>query len=294
MRISDIQRRFDLRREGYQWAGTCPACGYRGTLKIVERDGRLLWWCASCDDRAALTRAILGERGRQASPRPRRPALPPGNAVAPAENKFRLIARLWAEGRPIAGTAAAAYLAHRGLAGLDSPSLRFLADHPHAPSGTRWPVLLAAVTCPRTGALRAVHRTFLRPDGGGKAPVEPAKMTAGLVAGGAIRLAEPRGGQPLVIGEGLETAASAGRILGLPAWAAVSAGNLTKIGLPEGVRDVVIAADADPAGQRAAEASARRWAAEGRRVEILTPCGEGQDFNDVLVSRLGQGVGHAG
>ena len=52
--------------------------------------------------------------------------------------------------------------------------------------------------------------------------------------------------QPLVIGEGIESSASAGRLMGLPAWAAVSAGNLAKgLVLPSEARRVVIAADPD-------------------------------------------------
>ena len=33
---------------------------------------------------------------------------------------------------------------------------------------------------------------------------------------------------PLVIGEGIETAASAGRLMGFSAWAAIAAGNMAK------------------------------------------------------------------
>jgi putative DNA primase/helicase len=50
--------------------------------------------------------------------------------------------------------------------------------------------------------------------------------------------------KPLVIGEGIETAASAGLLMGTPAWAAISAGNMAKgLVLPPEVRRVVIAAD---------------------------------------------------
>jgi putative DNA primase/helicase len=187
--------------------------------------------------------------------------------------------------RPIEGTPAARYLTARGLAGFTSPALRFLPDHRHTPSDACWPVLLAACTCPMTGALRAVHRTFLRPDGNGKAPVEPAKMTLGPIGGAVIRLAEPMDSTPLVIGEGVESSASAGLLMGVPAWAAIAAGNLSRILLPETVEAVVIAADADLTGQREAEAAARRWQAEGRRVQIATPDTPGADFNDLLRQR---------
>jgi putative DNA primase/helicase len=173
------------------------------------------------------------------------------------------------------------------LSGFTSPALRFQPHHRHAPTGTSWPALMAAATNPTTGELRAVHRTYLARDGSAKAPVEPAKMTLGPIAGAAIRLADPEPGKPLVIAEGIETAASAGLILGAPAWAAIAAGNLPRIELPPAVVEVIIAADADPVGQREAERAARRWQAEGRRVSIATPDAPGQDFNDLLMRRTG-------
>jgi hypothetical protein len=50
----------------------------------------------------------------------------------------------------------------------------------------------------------AVHRTYLRADGAGKADVTQAKMMLGRCAGGAVRLSDGPG--PLVVAEGIETA----------------------------------------------------------------------------------------
>jgi hypothetical protein len=52
----------------------------------------------------------------------------------------------------------------------------------------------------------AVHRTYLLPDGSGKAAIDPDKMMLGAVAGGAVRLTDGPGG--LVVAEGIETALS--------------------------------------------------------------------------------------
>ena len=132
-----------------------------------------------------------------------------------------------------------------------------------------------------TGAPIAVHRTFLTLSGC-KADVEPIKASLGPIFGGAIRL-DPVA-ETIVVGEGLETSASAGRLLDLPAWAAIAAGNLAqKMQLPPEVRSVVIAADGDGPGKRAAQMAAARWRAEGRRVRIATPDVAGADFNDILV-----------
>jgi hypothetical protein len=179
-----------------------------------------------------------------------------------------------------------------GAAHLDGAALRYLPGELHRPSDTTWPVLLAAVTDPTSGVLLAVHRTFLARDGSGKAPVDPAKMTLGPIAGGVIRLGEPEAAKPLVIAEGIESAASAGVILGAPAWAAIAAGNLHKIALPVAVKAVVIAADPDATGQREADRAALRWQAEGRHVRIVTPDGGG-DFNNALQRQRARGADHA-
>jgi hypothetical protein len=74
-------------------------------------------------------------------------------------------------------------------------------------------------------------------------------------------------------------------LVGLPAWAAISAGNLAKgLVLPPEVHTVIVAADPDPEGERAAVSAALRWRVEGRTVRIARPTGTG-DFNDVLRER---------
>jgi phage/plasmid primase-like uncharacterized protein len=194
---------------------------------------------------------------------------------------------------PLPGTLAEAYLAARGLPGLTSPALRHHPACPH-PSGTKLPAMVALVVSAITGAAQAIHRTYLRRDGTGKAAVEPQKATLGPVAGGVVMLDAPRAGAPLVIGEGIETAASAGRLIGAPAWSAVSAGNLAGLDLPPGIARVIIAADPDGPGQRAAWQAAGRWRAEGRQVRVATPDDPDDDFNDLLRRRVARERGHAG
>ncbi len=133
----------------------------------------------------------------------------------------------------------------------------------------------------------AVHRTYLARDGS-KADADPVKASLGPVWGGAIRLAPVA--VELVIGEGVETAASAGLLLGLPAWAAISAGNMaTGLVLPLDVRSVVIAADPDGPGLDTARTACTRWTAEGRRVRLATPDKAGRDFNELLQTRIASG-----
>jgi phage/plasmid primase-like uncharacterized protein len=138
------------------------------------------------------------------------------------------------------------------------------------------------------GNLVAVHRTYLREDGAAKAPIDPTKMSLGALTGGpAIRLNEAA--PEIVIAEGIETALAAGVLTALPAWAAISAGNMHHVmTLPDIVRAVTISVDPDPAGESAARAAATRWRADGKAVRFLTFPG-GRDAADILKDRPNAG-----
>ncbi len=198
--------------------------------------------------------------------------------------KSEAAARMWDGSIPSSGTPTALYLEWRSLrllAGCEN--LRHRGDCRH-PEGGRHAAMVARVQA-ADGAMLAVHRTYVRHDGG-KAAVDPPKASLGPVWSGAVRLSPVA--DHVVIGEGIESAASAGILLGMPAWAAISANNLAAgLVLPDQVRAVTIAADHDlnGVGQRAARDAAARWRATGRTVRVVVPDVPGQDFNDVLRER---------
>jgi putative DNA primase/helicase len=281
MPAKEIAERFGLKRLRRSWRGRCPVCQYQGTFSVREGNGgRTLIFCASCQDQAALADAVARATGQEHQ-RERREV---GNAQAFRQRKKDAALRLWHASEPAAGTLAAIYLAARGLANLAaSPALRFRARCPH-PENVWLPAMIALVTDVH-GMPLAIHRTFLKSDGTGKADVEPQRAGLGPIWGGAVRLFDHDSSRPLVIGEGIETAASAGALLGFPAWAAISAGNMAKgLVLPPEARSVVIAADPDAAGRRAARDAWIRWRGEGREVRVALPDGAG-DFNDLLRNR---------
>jgi putative DNA primase/helicase len=72
----------------------------------------------------------------------------------------------------------------------------------------------------------------------------------------------------------------------LPGWAALSAPGIKSLGLPERVRDLVIAVDNDEngTGQEAALFACEKRTGEGRSVRLLLSPNAGEDFNDVLMS----------
>ena len=199
----------------------------------------------------------------------------------------RLALSLWHESEPAGGTVVEKYLASRGLTGPIPATLRFLPRCLHKPSGIHHPAMIAAVTCWPSRKIVAVHRTFLHPEGEGKATVKPPRMALGSITGAAIRLA--RAGEHLAVAEGIETALTVQQEIRTSTWAALSAGGIRSLILPELplANHVVIAVDPDSTGLSAAYTAAERWSSEGRRVSIAKPPA-GLDFNDLLKSEASQ------
>ena len=187
---------------------------------------------------------------------------------------------MWAECRPAQDTIVEVYLRSRGITIPVPDSLRF---HPKLkyPEGGSWPAMVALVQRGPDGAPIAIHRTFLKPDGSGKAPVQKQKMMLGPCQGGAVRLADA--GDWLGVGEGIETCLSVLQEVGKPVWAALSTSGLKALDLPPVVREVCLLADNDEAGEQAAIFAGRRWQAAGISARLAKPTPEFSDYNDMLL-----------
>jgi len=214
-----------------------------------------------------------------------------GRPRSPDAETHAFVVSFWRHGVPTRGTPAETYFKQRGLPWLiDCKDLRYYDRCPHPAKdasgnrlGLRFPAVVALLRDPRDNIGGALRIFFTIPKG---SEIER-RATLGHVAGNAAHL-HPAAHE-LVVAEGLETAASAAFLLGMPAWAAAGAGNLAwSMRLPALPRAfaVVIATDADPAGRKASRLAARRWRAEGRTVRLARPDTTGADFNDVLVARL--------
>lgn len=264
---------------GGQFIACCPAHDDRHpSLSFTISGTRLLLYCfAGCsygEIVAALERRnlwpVVVDEGEQL-PRPDQLGLPPS------------LIEFDAQLRPPEKTAVERYLAHRGI---DVRALNDIGYHPkafHAPTGFSWPAMVAAVRDVE-GRLKSLHRTFLSyTDPPTKAPVDPVRMLWAETSsrGCAVRLAPAA--RELLIGEGIETTASAMIALGLPSWSAISLAGLKTIELPDLVQDVVIAADNDAPGITAAIAAAQRLRRLGRTVRVEKPA-HVKDFNDLLRS----------
>ena len=196
----------------------------------------------------------------------------------------RAARRLFAMGRPIAGTLAETYLKRRGIT-VDT-TLTALRFHAHcyyradrAAQETR-PALLAAIT-DLNGRITGVHRTWLDASGEDKAPVASPRRALGALLGHGVRFG--KSGSVLVAGEGLETVLSLKTAMpALPMLAALSAAHLGALILPPGLQRLYVARDRDGAGRWAFERLAER--APDAHVAVLPLDPVGGDFNDDLVA----------
>lgn len=237
-----------------------------------------------------------------------RPA-PGGDEARPSalgeevDSRAKQAKALWLGCEPRLGWEAATYLRSRGIdLGRLNRQPAALRYHPrlwHPPSHDHWPSIVAAIS--RGSELVACHRTWLRRDGAGKAPVENPKMTRGGYLGGCIPLWRGASKKPLkdaiegetvLISEGIEDGLTAA--IAAPEYrvlCAVSLMNLGAMELPAAIKHVVILGQndpwwSDPAGRehgaaRGLDRAVRRFQSQGRTVR-LARTETGKDINDLV------------
>ncbi|WP_088306612.1 DUF7146 domain-containing protein [Novosphingobium sp. B 225] len=208
----------------------------------------------------------------------------PVSPVAREEVVDRNALRLWREASILAGSPAERYLFGRGIT-VASSDLRF---HPRMPLGPMGAVrfLPALVSAVRNDAgVLALHRTFLDSDSDRLAAFEQPKRALGSLGTGAVRLAWPRGGR-LGLAEGVETALSAMQLFGIPCWATLGNERFGLVTIPESVRELNLFVDNDAGGRLAEERAREAYACEKRRIVSRPPERLGDDWNDVLLSRI--------
>lgn len=218
---------------------------------------------------------------------------------------------LWLSAAPLVGSVAETYL--RVARGLDLQALpkgprggarvpgvlRCLPSHRHQETYKDLPCMIAgcvdyALEEPR---IRAVHRTWLKPDGSGKADVEPQRKVwpsfAGLVIPiwkGANNLSIGETNklgirETLVLTEGIEDGLTAA--LADPShrvWAMISLGNMANVPIPECIDGIIVHRQNDWHARQAVEQFERGKAAleaTGRPVVEVAATG-GKDLNDTL------------
>ena len=265
----------------------CPAHADRHpSLSVRIGDRALIFKCFAGCSSAAVARAIarIDPHALDRAPKPS-----VGAAIEGRARRRQYACNVWATAVPLGGSIASSYLRARGIH-LRAPNLRFNPHTPlrHGEGLTRRPALIAAVT--DRGALVAIHRTFLDPACPRLARdlSQPRRML-GRPGGGAVALAPAT--DCLGLAEGIETALSAMILFGVPVWAALGTERLSQVVVPDSVQHLLLFADNDPGGSRAAARAAQAHARAGRVVETCSPPLAFNDWNDVLqAGGKGEGI----
>lgn len=274
----------------------CPICQSEGRrdqrgLSVKDSGGRTLLTChkAGCSASDIFTelraRKIVQGQGIHLQRTPAEIERDRASRRQKRAQTQRYCDDLFSQAVPITGTPAETYLEGRGIKVQGHKLRNTLRFHPalyHARTQQNLPAMVARLRGPQ-GQAMGLHRTYLRPDGSGKADLQGgAKMMLGACGGGAVRFGPDR--PVIALAEGIETALSIGVASRLTVWATLSTSGLKGLILPPPpvAEVIVIAADNDPAGLAAAEDAAARFEAEGRAVSVIAPQAEGADFNDVL------------
>jgi putative DNA primase/helicase len=295
MNAAEIAKALGAKRHGQWWQCRCPAHEDSSpSFSFRDGDRALIVKCFSGCDKRDIFRALrnLGLAG--SSPLS---YVPEPRVVTQSDDerrafRVRLARRIWDESQPAQGTIVETYLRSRGYDGAIPDSLRYnqLLRHPSEPS--MYPGMVAAVTVGGGNEVVAIHRTFLKKDGFGKADIELQKAMLGDPLRGAVQLAPAA--NVIGLAEGIENGSSFMQQRGIPVWATTSASLLESIILPGFVRHVIIGADRDKPskphprghGLESAERAAERFIAEGRTVEIVLPPDGVKGFNDVPRRRM--------
>lgn len=277
-------------RSGKGWICLCPVHGDRKpSLSIaLGGDNKLLINCFSqkCSFKDILNaiqnRGLLTNNNRECSM-----LINTGLAKDIQKEKQTLgnkgyIKALWEQSQSARGTLVEKYLRSRSIVAEIPASIRFLTHHYHSESKTSWPCMLGAVKLWPSNELIGVHRTFLNHDGSCKASVELNKKMLGGTSGAAVRFGECL--EVIAIAEGIETALSYWQETGTTTWAILSTSGFSNIVLPSVTltKEVIILADHDDPGLKAAEIAVKGFVRDGRKVYSITPSEKGYDFNDLL------------
>jgi len=252
----------------------CPVCARSErdkTLGVTVEAGRGVAHCFRCQ----YVETSRGEV-REGRPQDRR------TGTQKHETLSEYGRALWEACRPVSGPALAYLNARQCVVPPADGDLRWHPALVHKPSGKAGPALVALVTDAVTREPLTLHRTWIQADGR-KAPMDPPRMLLGghRKAGGVIRLwPDDAVSYGLGVAEGIETALALAHAMP-PVWACIDAGNLAALPVLGGIESLVIAADHDDAGLKAATECARRWHRAGCAVQVVVPPRHKADLADV-------------
>ena len=227
---------------------------------------------------------FLGNAPISANPVPRRILK---GSVASHTSRMVSARKLFAAGKPILGTLAAAYLHQRGIARF-GPALQY---HPRVyfrRAGTgrdqlRYCAALLAKITDNQGNITGCARTYLDPNTGRISDLSSPKRILGQLHGNAVRFWSVSDPADLIVGEGLENTLSVGTAL--PEFNLASCLTATHLGLfipPSDIKRIWVARDNDAAGERAANTLSAKLGSSSIECRRLVP--KLGDFNEDLLA----------
>jgi hypothetical protein len=112
------------------------------------------------------------------------------------------------------------------------------------------------------------------------------RTTVGVLKGGGVWIGAPKPDEWVVVGEGLETTLSAILLMEQRRGVAVLGSHYKDLVLPSTVRKLLVAVDNDETGRETSAHAVKLWRQRGLTVRVAMPDNEGEDFNDVLLTKL--------
>ncbi len=286
----------------------CPFCGGDDRFQFTDKFGEGNYHCRGCGPGGGfqLAQQLTGmdfHRVLEAAEKYFGTCPFPAHArrgdVSPDRMK-KLAQRIWSEAHPVIhGDEVDRYLVSRGIELGQYPSV--LRTHPalgyyqkddtgKSRKVAEYPAMLASIQG-SDNSMVSLHRTYL-PEGRKLAANDAKKVLTSGITGAAVRLFEAT--DELALTEGIEKSFAVHLRTGKPTWAALNAGNLEKLWIPDSVTQVSIYADNDAdgdfAGQAYAFALARRLKREEkagvrRQVQVFVPKWPGVDWSDIWFRR---------
>jgi DNA primase len=220
----------------------CFGCGASGSVFDWMMEARGLTFVEAVEE-LAIRAGLQPDRDGRTKPKPAPKVERPSDddLMAEKENSIRYARRIWDEAERADGTIIGTYLKSRGIHTRVPPTIRFHPNLKHTDTGLYFPAMVAAVQDADRRVV-GVHRTYLLPDGRGKAQVNEAKKTLGACRHNSIRLCEQK--RVLYLAEGIETALSVFVATGKMPWVVMWLGNFDAK-LPRYVQEVVLCIDND-------------------------------------------------
>ena len=275
--------------------GPCPICGGKDRFRWDDQHGQGGYICGSCGggDGFMLAQKVTGLSFKEIAAVIEQQAGQRGDWEAKGPNMEEVrqrdaLRRVWeGSGEPMADGPVGRYLGQRVGCLWPSNAIRE-AIH------KGWPLMVCRILTAEGDRAVNLHLTAITWDGRKRDIVQPKKVMPGKLPDGcAIRLGPTK---PVMgVAEGIETAISAAIMFDMPVWACVNGNLLSKWIPPVEAEQITVFGDNDVnfTGQAKAFHLANRLEVQfKRRVQVMIPPVQGQDWNDHHRETWSQPGGH--